>query len=131
MQTLLARQCSIHFDKHQKNNFIAHIEFNFSDVYRRVNYIGNSGFMQTLLETQCSIHFDKHQKNNFIAHIYINCNQNLDENSYISAKIKIMKHFPAVLLLTAEQRRRLIRLYRAMVYFGVTDAAWLDVVIVI
>ena len=49
------------------------------------------------------------RKNKLIAYIYIRFNQNLDEKSYISANIEavsIYTHF----LLSAEQRRRLIRL---------------------
>ena len=66
--------------------------------------------------SQCSLHFDKHQKIKFIAYIYIRFNQNLDDISYIIAKIDAVKHLQAVFLLTAEKRRRPIRLYRAMVY---------------
>ena len=59
----------------------------------------------------------------FIAYIYICFHQNLDEKSYISAKIIALKH------LTVEQRQRSFRLVKAMVYFDVIDvAAWLDVV---
>ena len=46
----------------------------------------------------------------FIAYIYIPFNKNLDEKSYISAKIKAVKHLHAVYPLIAEQRRRPIRL---------------------
>ena len=59
----------------------------------------------------------------FIAYIYIHVNQNVDENSDLSAKIEAGKYLHPVFLLTAEQRqwrrRRPIRLYRAMVYFDV------------
>ena len=54
------------------------------------------------------------EKNNFIAYIYMHFNQNVDEKSYVSAKIEAGKHLHAVFLLTAEQRqwrrRRPIRL---------------------
>ena len=52
----------------------------------------------------------------------------LDGTSCISAKTEAVKQLHAVFLLTAEQRRRQIRLYRAMVYFDAIDVAWLDVV---
>ena len=65
----------------------------------------------------------------FIACIYIHLNQNLDEKSYISAKIEAVNHLHAVFLLTAVQRRRPIRLQTAMVYFDVTNLACLDTVI--
>ena len=55
--------------------------------------------IKILLVTTCSLHFDKHQiKNKFIGYIYIHFNQNLDEKSYISAKIEAVKHLHAVLL---------------------------------
>ena len=65
------------------------------------------------------------RKIKFIAYIiiYIPFNQNLDEKSYKSAKIEAVKHLHAVFLLNAEQRRRPIRLYRAMANSDVTDAA--------
>ena len=49
------------------------------------------------------------QKIKFIAYIYIRFNQNLDERSYLSSKIKAVKHLHAVFLITAEQRRRPFR----------------------
>ena len=52
----------------------------------------------------------------FIAYtcIYIPLNQNIDVKLYISAKIEAVKHLLAIFLLTAEHRRRPIRLKRAM-----------------
>ena len=50
------------------------------------------------------------RKVKLIAYIYIPFNQNLDEKSYISAKIEAVKQLHAVFLLTAEQRQHLIRL---------------------
>ena len=47
----------------------------------------------------------------------------------LSAKTEAVKHLHAVSLLTAEQRRRPIRWQRAMIYFDVTDGAWLDIII--
>ena len=64
----------------------------------------------------------------FIAYIYIPFNQNLDKKSYKNAKKEAVKHLHAVFLLTAEQRRRQIRLQKAMVYFFVIEVVWLDVV---
>ena len=50
------------------------------------------------------------KKVKFIAYIYIRFNQNLDEKSYIRAKIEAIKQLHAVFLLqTAEERRRPIR----------------------
>ena len=46
------------------------------------------------------------RKIKFIAYIYICVNQTLDEKSYISAKIKAVKHLHAVFLLNEEQCRR-------------------------
>ena len=43
-------------------------------------------------------------------HIFIAFNQNFDEKFYISAKLDVVKHSPAVFLLTAKQRRRPIGL---------------------
>ena len=54
------------------------------------------------------------RKNKFKAYIYIRFYQNLDGNSCISAKIEAVKQLHAVFLLIAEQRRRQIRLYRAL-----------------
>ena len=44
-----------------------------------------------MLVTKYSVHFDKHQKNKFLAYNDTRFNQNLDENSYISAKIEAVK----------------------------------------
>ena len=57
----------------------------------------------------------------FITYIYIRFNQYLNEKS-----LKAVKHLHAVFLLTLEQRRRPIRLEKAMVYFYVTDVALLE-----
>ena len=54
------------------------------------------------------------RKIKFIAYIYIRFNQNLDEKSYISAKIEAVKHLFVVFLLTAELLRCPIRLLWAM-----------------
>ena len=77
--------------------------------------------------TQCNLHFDKHQKSKFFAYIYIRFNQSLDEKSYKRAKSEAVKQQHAVFLLLAEQRRRPIKLNRAMDYFYVADVAWVDV----
>ena len=69
------------------------------------------------------------RKIKFNAYILMPFNQNLDKKSYVGPKIEEVKHLHAVFLLTTEQRRRPIRWYIAMVYFDVTDVAWLDVVI--
>ena len=61
--------------------------------------------------------------------MYICFDQKLDEKSYISTKNKAVKHLHAVFLLTAEQGGCPISLYKAMVYFDLTDVACLDVVI--
>ena len=52
------------------------------------------------LVTECSLDFDKHQKITFIAYIHIRFNQNLDEKSYISAKIEAVKQFNAISVAT-------------------------------
>ena len=44
-------------------------------------------------------------------------------------RLEAVKYLHAAFLLNAEQRRRSIKLWRAMVYFYVIDIAWYDVVI--
>ena len=46
----------------------------------------------------------KIKKIKLIAYIYIRFNQNMDNKSYISAKIEAVKHLHTVFLLLAEQR---------------------------
>ena len=55
----------------------------------------------------------------FIPYIYPLFTQNLDEKSYISATTEAVKHLHAVVLLSAEQRGRPIRLRDA--WFIVTS----------
>ena len=66
--------------------------------------------MLILLATQCSLQFDQHKKDQVHCLHLLRFNQNLEEKSNISAKIEAVNYLHAVLLLTAEQRRRLIRL---------------------
>ena len=55
--------------------------------------------MQTLLVTHRSLHFE----NMSIDDSYIRFNQNLDEKSYLNAKIEAVDHFHPLFLLKAEQ----------------------------
>ena len=92
-------------------------EFYFSGVYRSVNYNGlcakrtDPEGAHVYFASDQSIYISINiTKIKFVASVYIRFNHTFDEKSYISPKTEAVNILHAVCLLTAEQRRRPIRL---------------------
>ena len=80
-----------------------------------------TGFMLTLPATQCRFSSINTRKHKSIAYIYIRFNQKFDNKSYISTKFEIVNIYTHLIAP--------ISLERAMVYFGVTDVGWHNVIV--